>query len=665
MKRLRNIFVLLLITFNAFAQSDSTKIEISKNKVIIGGQHYYVHIVKQGETLFSLCKAYNVSQKQVAKENPEIFLGLQPGQALKIPVVKEQTEEKSGGEKYVLYHRVQPGQTLFSLSQMYNVPKEDIIAFNDPSIEYVIKVNQIIRIPKTRENKNVVNLTPSNNILEDTIRIPSKFIYHKVEQKETVFSLTREYNITEEILNEHNPFLKDGLKYGQVLKIPIVEEGFEATTVLLRQEEQVTDSIFYEKRTSIAYSDSMNFTECQKIFRPKSEPYHVSLLLPFYLEKNDEEFFIDSSEVDEYGKKIYEKVFYEPFYIYPKSIAFVEFYEGLLMAIDSLKQRGLSINLHVYDTQNDTARIKEILSFPELEYSDLIIGPIYNHEVKLVSEFSKQHGIKMVSPLRDNLKLVDENPYLFQVYPSYESQINEFARFVSDFGDKNIILVHNGDSLGYSNVKMVKDKIFASLSIDTLINNIQFKEVVFEDSIYVLEHALSEEIENVFVVPSNEEAFVTNVVTKLNTLRAFGKEVRVIGLSRWQRFRNIDPEYYFNLELCIASPFFIDYHHEDVKRFIKKFRDTYHTEPNQMAIHAYDVGLYFLSAMLNYGENFEHCIYNHQIDLLQANYRFVKWYKDSGFENVNVDIIKYYKGYNIFRIDELKNYTTSYSQSIE
>ncbi len=665
MKRLLNIFVVLLVTFNAFAQNDSIKIEISKNKVIIGGQHYYVHIIKQGETLFSLCNAYNVSQKQVAKENPEIFLGLQPGQALKIPVVKEQSEEKSGGEKYVLYHRVQPGQTLFSLSQMYNVPKEDIIAFNDPSVEYVIKVNQIIRIPKTRENKDVVNLTPSNDLTEDTIRVPSKFIYHKVEQKETVFSLTREYNITKELLKEHNPFLIDGLKYGQVLKIPVVEEGFEATTVLLKQEEQLTDSVFYEKRTIIAYSDSMNFTECQKLFSPKSEPYHVSLLLPFYLEKNDEEFFIDSSEVDQLGKKIYEKVFYEPFYVYPKSIAFVEFYEGLLLAIDSLKQRGLSINLHVYDTQNDTARIKEILSFPELEYSDLIIGPIYNHEVKLVSEFSKQHGIKMVSPLRDNLKLVDENPYLFQVYPSYESQINEFARFVSEFGDKNIILVHSGDSLGYRNVQMVKDKIFANLSIDTLINNIQFKEVVFEDSIYVLEHALNEELENVFIVPSNEEAFVTNVVTKLNTLKAFGKKVRVIGLSRWQRFRNIDPEYYFNLELCIATSFFIDYQHQDVKKFVRKFRDVYHTEPNQMAIHAYDVGLYFLSAMLNYGENFEHCIYNYQVDLLQANYRFVKWYKNSGFENVNVDIVKYYEGFNIFRIDELENYATSYSQSIE
>ena len=333
-----------------------------------------------------------------------------------------------------------------------------------------------------------------------------------------------------------------------------------------------------------------------------------------------------------------------------------------MLAIDSLKQKGLSIDLHVYDTQNDTARIKEILNYPEFAKMDLIIGPRYNHEIKIVSEFSKENQIKMISPFLDNLSITNENPYLFQVYPSFNSQIDKFAQFVSNFGDKNIVLVHSGDSIGYCNVQMVKDKIFNNLSIDTLINNIQFKEVVFKDSINVLEHALSEEIENVFIIPSNEEAFVTNVITKLNTIKSFGHQVRVIGLSRWQHFRNIDPEYYFNLELCIATPFFIDYHNENVKSFILKYRDTYKTEPNQMAFHAYDVGLYFMTAMMNYGKNFENCIYNHKIDLLLADYRFVKWYRNSGFENVGVDIIKYYEGYNIFRVDDLEKISNNSHQ---
>ncbi|NOQ24435.1 MAG: LysM peptidoglycan-binding domain-containing protein [Bacteroidales bacterium] len=662
MKRTTLILIFFSIIFNySFAQTDTVITEKSSNKVIIGGKGYYVHIVKKSETLFSLSKVYNVSQKDIAKENPEIFLGLQIGQALKIPIVDNKSDKDKILSNDYIYHRVKKGQTLYSLARKYNVSQEDIMACN-PTVRYGINVDQIVKIPKSKDVVEALRY-PVNDTLKDTIKIIDKYIYHIVEKKETIYSLIRFYEITEDILLEHNPLVSEGLKLGQVLKIPKVEDI--ESSIVMKSKEELADTVLYRERAQIAYSDSAYLPDCKEISENQTEPYKVALLLPLYLNKNDEEFYIDSSEVDDYRKKIYKKIFYDPYYIYPRSVAFVEFYQGFMLAVDSLKQQGLSINLHVFDTQNDTARIKEILNFPEFENNDLIIGPMYNHEVKLVSEYSKENQIKMISPLSDDLNLVNENPYLFQVKPSYNSQIDEFAKFVSNFGDKNIVLVHNGDSLGYSNVQMVKDKIFNNLSIDTLINNIQFKEVVFEDSINVLEHALNDELENVFIIPSNDEAFVTDVLTNLNTIKMYGHKVRVIGLSRWPRFKNIDPEYYFNLELCIASPFFIDFHNTDVKDFILKFRDEYSTEPNQMAIHAYDVGLYFLSALLNYGDTFERCIYNHKVDLLQADYNFVKWYEYSGFENTNVDIIKYYDGYNIFRIDDFKKEIDTLSQSDE
>jgi len=645
------LFIITIFTTCSFAQNDTVIIEKSKDKVIIGGQLYYVHIVKKGETLYSLSNAYDVTQKEIATENPEIFLGLQIGQALKIPVKDLEEDENKILSTDFIYHRVKRKQTVYSLSKKYNVTQADIFACN-PGSRYGINENQIIKIPKSKEVVDALQQFTVDKTVTDTLKTEDKYIYHKVEKGDTEYSIKRLYAINRDILLENNPFLIEGLKLGQVLKIPKVI-GVESSTVLIRSDEGINDTIIFDERDFIAYSDSVFNPDCNKITYQR-ESFQVALLLPLYLEKNDEEFYIDSSEVNDFGEKIYEKIYYEPFYVYPGSKAFVEFYEGFLMAVDSLKQRGLSINLHVYDTQNDTIRIKEILSFPEFASNDLIIGPIYNQEVRLVSEFSKENQIKMISPIFDNLTLVNENPYLFQVYPSYISQIDEFAKFVSGFSDKNIILVHNADSMGYSNIQMVKEKIFKNLSVDTLVNNIQFKEVAFIDSINVLEHALSKDIENVFIVPSNDEAFVTDVITNLNTLKTFGNNVRVIGLSRWQRFRNIDPEYYFNLDLCLAAPFFIDYHDKDVKRFVLKYRDTFKTEPDQMAIHGYDVSLYFLSALMNYGNNFENCIYNHKVDLLQANYHFVKWYKQSGFENTGVDIIQYFDGYNIYRIDGVK-----------
>ena len=652
MKRL--VFLIFIIPFInvSIAQNDTVIIQKSTDKVIIGGQAYYVHIVKKGETLYSISNAYNVSQKEIAKENPEIFLGLQIGQALKIPIGQDESNAHISGKKDYIYHRVKKGQTLYSLSKKYNVSQEDIITCN-PTVRYGINIDQIVKIPKSKAVVDSYKKFPVNESNEDTIKVESDFIYHTVEKQETIYSLTRFYEITEDILREHNPQIDQGLKIGQVLKIPKIH-GQEIETVLLQVEKTVADSVLYERRTSLAYSDSIYFSECTKGHVQQTEPYQVAVMLPLYLEKNDEEFYVDSSEVDDFGEKIYERIYYEPYYIYPKSYSFIEFYEGLLLSLDSLKQHGLSINLHVYDTEGDTSKIKELLEFPELSTMDLIIGPVFNHEIKLVSEFSYKNEIKMISPLIDNLNIVDSNPYLFQIYPSFNAQIDKFSEYVSGFQDKNIVLVHSGDSLAYGSVQMVKDKIFSYISYDTLINNIQFKEVVFADSINVLEHALDKEIENIFIVPSNEEAFVTDVITNLNTLKAFGDDIKVIGLSRWQRFRNVDPNYYFNLNLSIAAPFFIDYHQQDVKDFVLKYRDIYRTEPTQMAIHGYDVGFYFFSALNDFGKDFSKCILNYNKDLLQANYKFVQWYQNSGFENVDVSIIKYFDGYNIFKIDDNK-----------
>lgn len=652
MKRLYFLIISLFIITTTFAQNDTLSIQKSTDKVMIGRQIYYVHIVKKGETLFSISRAYEISQKDIAKENPEIFLGLQVGQALKIPVSSDDNTEKKDKKSYT-YHKVKKGQTLYSLSKKYNVTQEDIIVCN-PTVRYGINIDQVIKIPKSQQVVESLQKFPTAQQHNDTLKITDDFIYHTVQKKETVYSLVREYEITEDILYEYNPTAKQGLKTEQVLKIPKIKASDDQTVMLQRDSIKV-DTIILRKRTAVAFSDTFKLNTCEKVLDTENELYQVAIMLPFYLEKNDEEFYIDSSEYNDEGKKIYEKVFYSPYHIYPKSKSIIEFYEGVLLSIDSLKQTGLSVNINVYDTGNDTAKIKELLLDPELVNMDLIIGPIYDNEIKLVSDFSKKNGIKMVSPLSDNLNFISENSYLYQVYPSHEAQIEEFAKYVSRYQDKNIIIVHNSDSLSYENIQMVKDRIFSYLSVDTIVNNIQFKEVMFKDSINVLKHALDKEKLNLFVIPSNNEAFVTNVITKLNTLKTFGSNIEVVGLSRWQRFNNIDSEYFFHLNLALATPFFIDYQHKDVKRFVFNYRNTFKTEPSQMAIHGYDVGLFFFSILKDYGRNFSDCIINYNIDLLQGNYHFVKWYNNSGYENIGVDIIKYFDGYKIFRVDELND----------
>jgi len=660
----KNLFLFLSVSFLSisflFAQPDTLKIEKSNDKVIIGGQVYYVHIVKQGETLYSISNAYGVSQKEIAKENPEIFLGLIIGQALKIPLVKPENENDEQVENdNFIYHKVKKGHTLYSLSRKYNVSQEEIIRHN-PTVRYGINIDQIIKIPKTNYQNEEVSI-PKTQTLTDTIKISDQYLYHEVKSKETIYSLVRVYHISEELLYDLNPFLSDGLKVGQILKIPKVhgaEDGFVFEDITA----QVKDTVVYERRNQLAYSDSIVFSQCDSLRRKQVNPFNVAVLLPLYIEHSEQEFYIDSSKVNEFGKKIYETIYRAPNYIYPRAINYVEFYEGILLAVDSLKKQGFSVNLHVFDTDGDTNKVNEILRQPKMKNLDLIIGPVYSNEVEIVSNFSLKHRIKMVSPFSDNMLLLEKNPFLFQVSPSFSSQFDKLAQFSSDYKNKNIVLLHNIDSGQYESISLLKEKLFNYYSLDTSIRDLQFKEVHFSDSIHVIEHALTKNNENIIIVPSNDQAFVSLVISNLNSLVSKGYSIKTFGMSRWYRFDNVDPEYFYNLATHLVVPFYIDYKDQKVKDFILKYRYLFKSEPDQYVMHGFDVSMYFLTALQKYGNDFQNCIYHHKVDLLQSDMHFVKWYEYSGFENIGASLIRYDSNYSITIVSDDKKSEPEKSQ---
>ncbi len=89
------IFLILFTatTFNVYSQTDPVEVVRSEDKVVIGGTVYYIHVVKPGQTWYSISRVYNVPQKEILLENPHAYIGLQPGQALKIPVRPEVEEQ--------------------------------------------------------------------------------------------------------------------------------------------------------------------------------------------------------------------------------------------------------------------------------------------------------------------------------------------------------------------------------------------------------------------------------------------------------------------------------------------------------------------------------------------------------------------------------------------
>ncbi|HRT89666.1 MAG TPA: LysM domain-containing protein, partial [Bacteroidales bacterium] len=116
------ILMLSLFLLSPLKTSGQVVVEKSKDKVIISGTQYYIHVVRKGETAYSISRAYGITVDELVRNNPGSGNGLRTGQALRIPVVetpaagqeqdkKKLTPDKQRDESKFFYHRLKPGET--------------------------------------------------------------------------------------------------------------------------------------------------------------------------------------------------------------------------------------------------------------------------------------------------------------------------------------------------------------------------------------------------------------------------------------------------------------------------------------------------------------------------------------------------------------------------
>jgi LysM repeat protein len=591
--------------------------------------------VKEGHTLYSISRVYNVPQKEILLENPNAYIGLQPGQALKIPFLPETTEEEyfpgESGEEFV-FHTIEPGQTLFFLSRYYGVEMEEIARFN-PGVEDGLQVSQVVKIPAMK-----VSITREGFPAED-----DNYFHHKVEQGETLYSLSRKYEVPIRSIRRANDKLFWGLKYGEYIRIPkfVDEEPDENVIAEIPLDRMAAEplpaDIFDMEAVLDAECASFNYTDYNR-------PFNVALMLPFYIERNFPTEVSGAIEQQETGITGQQPDSDE---LYGQTEPFLEFYEGALLAVESLIGSGVSINLRVIDTERNPARVQEILREPGFSNMDLIIGPVYPENIKIVADWARWNQVNVVSPLTSRTELLAGNPYLFQVTPSSTVELEQASVFITNFPTSNFVLIHKNDENNM--VNSFKNNIFRHFSYSSGYDNLVFKEVIYTGPTVNIGQSLVAGEKNIVIIPSSDQAFVSDVLMRLNVLsRTY--DITIFGLHEWQRFANLEVEYLHNMELHFASPYFIDYDNGDVKDFLGRFRNKYKTEPSYYGFQGYDIMFYFLQALKNYGPDFHECLPIIRTELLQADFLFRKSDMHDGFENNGITIVKYDKDMSIRRL---------------
>ena len=370
------------------------------------------------------------------------------------------------------------------------------------------------------------------------------------------------------------------------------------------------------------------FTYCCDTNIEKSHTYEVVLLLPFFLEKNNS--FEDNIHIINKQNEIYEQ-----------ALPFIEYYEGLLLGIDSLKKKGVSITLHVHETNRDSTQILQILSKINLSTTDLIIGPVFPEIFDLVAVFAKNNSIPIVSPLASSDRMVENNSFAIQMNPPERLRYVKVAQKLNQIQKNNIILVYNSVEMEQQHVDECK-RVFIEEYADSLKKyNITFTEILFpEHGMKAIEAQLKSDANNVIVFVSKNQAFITNVITQL--YRHTKKySIQVFSFASWERYENIELNFLFDLHYHYSTSGFTNYETNDVAMFISKYRDLYKTEPTRFSFQGYDQIIYFIECFEKFGMNFLDCMPSYHKQGLYNSFMFIKETQQSGLINNAIDIIEF------------------------
>jgi len=626
---IQKLIILLLLsgaTFDAYSQSND--IVRSNEKVVVAGKFYYLHIVREKQTLFSICKAYGVSMKDVMEINRKKNHNLDLNEILRIPFVqsdslkKADKPQKKEQTKY-FYYVIQKGDTLYSLSKKFNQTVENLKADNpEIGINNKLAVGTILKVKK-QANTQVTEKKKNT---------------YKVKASDSEADILLKFDIKKRAFRRLNPHIRSfrNIASGTIVNLP---KNAKQITPVEEVEVATTDGI----RQATDYNQIFKEYSIDTTVQSKID---IALFLPLYAALNDslnwEISYQDTLKI--MTRK-------EPETVYPKSRDFIRLYQGVLLAVEDLKKQGLEINLHVFDTEKKQSTVRQTLNNLGPLKLDLILGPVYSHTFDLVAEYAQENQIPIISPLSSRNAQLHNNPFVFQLNTSTESLCdNIFNHLMADKENKNIVIVHSKNYKELEEYKLVRDieqQLFENGKYWQY-TNLTYSKLSFEDYGNLgLEHLLSKTQENIIVIPSSKPAVVESFLTNLKIL---GKSypIQLIGFPSWQRYSSMDPSNLFELNTLILSPYFIDYESEKVNNFIDRFRYEFSCEPNDYSFRAYDFTLYFSTAIKRFGHRFfDHLNEIKDIELIQSNYSIKSVNAWGGFENKGLHVINYAPDFKI------------------
>ncbi|MFI3267729.1 MAG: LysM peptidoglycan-binding domain-containing protein [Rikenellaceae bacterium] len=498
--------------------------------------------------------------------------------------------------KYVK-HIVSANEDIYSILNRYGIRITDLVDDNESVDLLNLQAGNLVQI-----NKKEVDTANSTEIDADfkqyTDKISNdnnetdssgekKYLFHTVKKGDTMYSLGRYYRVSVSTIEEENPqTIENGiLKEGSVIKIPnkLWKLSNNEEDLNLNTEQVLASKIF--KRFGA------------------NTPINISLLMPF---KDT-----DGSEIAQ----------------------FTEFYQGFMLGLDSMKTKGISVDLNVYNIDRTVESAMEIIDNSDINLSDLIIGPVYSDQFIEMASWAASKNIPIISPLAS---INYDNNGVFHIAPNDDTKYDKINQFLQN---KNIVYIKSIDD----------DEGFVN-SIKEISGKPDILEIEFnpkEQPIDIVEMLSSDEM-NLFVVATKKGDLADAILSKLSSVKTFGynKQIEVLCSSQIARTQEVNSANMFRLNVSFLTTYHVNRTDRNVISFDNKYISVYGGVPSLYAYRGYDIAIIFSKAMKEYGSDFVKFMDDYRQKSLSVEYNFQNTTK-GGYTNDEWTFVTYTPNYKI------------------
>ncbi|MGB0879018.1 MAG: PBP1 and LysM peptidoglycan-binding domain-containing protein [Polaribacter sp.] len=469
-----------------------------------------------------------------------------------------------GQQKKYIEYTVKQGETMGTIAKDLGINTRYLLRLN-PDVSRKPDPNTIIIIPSPKKSKTSTNTEAETNIDEgkdeveevkpiddDKVKeleaLRKEFVVHEVKPKETIYGLKRFYNVSEEDLLRLNPILSEGLKIGQFIKIKPIVEG--------------------KKSENVRYED----------FIKENASLKVALLLPFITNQYD-----SVSSKDIFSKSVLVNIA-------------TDFYLGAEIAIDSLKNQGIDIELNVFDTGRNSSKIKRILAEHNLNANDVIIGPLYSEEAKIVA---RKVNVPVIFPFYSKDQYKFSSSKLIKASPEKKVFREELVTYIKDhFNSGNLIIVGDGKSASNLNSSKIK-KTLENHNATTKVHILKPEKGYIKKQLFL--DILKPDVKNWVLIATNDNVVVADAINSLISLPK-ATSVKVFSFDKGVAFDKIDNFKLAKIGFTYVSDQYVDETYTTTQLFNKQYFTKNNALPSFYATKGFDI-VYDILMRLASGEN--------------------------------------------------------------